>query len=994
MGFSNWGTLDVRSSSDYIMPPLTATLSSNPDPMEVDLRPVITTTGFRTSTGAIDTHIETVYTIIDPIDGSIVFTYTGTAASSTLLSVDTSGMSILLNPRTDYRLVVQYKGAAYGIGAPIAVNFLTEDISVTTPTVADTTYPTYTLSPPVVDNGLPSNVTTVNWRVTDPVTGALVYETLNNAYPYTLDVSSVYPFAPDKTYNLSGWYTDSVFGDSAKVYTTFTTPKIPVVITFPTISIPTPCCVVAPDSHVGTKIVIKDISGNIVCSKNITSGNLTSFDITTCNLNPDTDYEVGITYVLSQTGDRPAGYNNIHTPATLVPVDPTIATTFPVVTMPPPTIIAPDSHTGTEVIIKDINGNVLCTKNITTGNLLSVDVSSCNIPASTAVDICYTYVLTSGIRPAGCTSYTTPAAVPVSVNNPTFTVQGEMSNVPVRGEVTVSSFSGTNVSYSHTTVSIKIAGVEVQSASLTTNPAVFTPTLDYPNNTDLLVTVRHYGTATAGPSIGATIGSAPITKTVRTSYTVVPNKVINTPTVSVSGSPSSVPSAGYTISGSAFSATGGETHVSTTYEILQASNNAQVLSFTSTSAEVTRSFSSPTLNAGTSYVFKVKYNGTTVQSPFGTTTASIVASAVVTGTLLKEFYGNVAVVYSQQQINFVGAGYTLLPNGLGSTLAFYSDYMNLYSSYGNDNSGYKIRELINFGTPTEVDSAVINTGINELSNYYFAGYGGVSTNGYTVASNGGGNAPTVNDIVSVPNSPKAMIKGSSSGNRTLSYDRTTGVLTAGGYTTASGNKEIGHLSAYGDYLLVVRDMSTTTGTNLYSSVTIRHYENGNYNTVGTYNLVSESGVSPVNAVDNVPGMAISNDGQTVAIWFTEPNLIYVYKNGSHFTITPYRANNYASVAMSADGNVLAYMTSDTKVTVRTGNTFATEIFSKNFGATMPPELAYATSPDKAAIYKAINARLALSSDGKRLAIGMPEAYHNGTQEAPSGSSYGTVLLYS
>ena len=108
--------------------------------------------------------------------------------------------------------------------------------------------------------------------------------------------------------------------------------------------------------------------------------------------------------------------------------------------------------------------------------------------------------------------------------------------------------------------------------------------------------------------------------------------VLATPTITVTGSPSSVPN-DPTISTSAFTVTtGSSSHIATDWEVRRSSNNELVFSSYSDATNLV-SIDVPTgiLLASTSYAFRAKHIGFNfVESVFGTTTATTAAAVVLT----------------------------------------------------------------------------------------------------------------------------------------------------------------------------------------------------------------------------------------------------------------------------------------------------------------------------------------------------------------------------
>ena len=107
------------------------------------------------------------------------------------------------------------------------------------------------------------------------------------------------------------------------------------------------------------------------------------------------------------------------------------------------------------------------------------------------------------------------------------------------------------------------------------------------------------------------------------------NISINTPTVSVTGSPSSVTETP-TISTSAFATTpaGNDTHLSTNWEVRRTSDNALVYSsYNDTVNKTSITLPSGTLVVNTSYAFRAQHNGNVYgSSAYGSTTATTAAN--------------------------------------------------------------------------------------------------------------------------------------------------------------------------------------------------------------------------------------------------------------------------------------------------------------------------------------------------------------------------------
>jgi len=119
-----------------------------------------------------------------------------------------------------------------------------------------------------------------------------------------------------------------------------------------------------------------------------------------------------------------------------------------------------------------------------------------------------------------------------------------------------------------------------------------------------------------------------------TIYYVTPNVTIVAPTLTVTGTPSSVTESP-TLSGSAFSVTGGsDTHLNTDWEVRKVSDNSLVWSsYNSTTYKTSIVVPAATLSVSTAYLFRVRYRGTTYGASLWTE---------VSGTTLSSFVPTVA----------------------------------------------------------------------------------------------------------------------------------------------------------------------------------------------------------------------------------------------------------------------------------------------------------------------------------------------------------------
>jgi len=156
-----------------------------------------------------------------------------------------------------------------------------------------------------------------------------------------------------------------------------------------------------------------------------------------------------------------------------------------------------------------------------------------------------------------------------------------------------------------------------------------------------------------------------------------PNVYINTPTVTTTGTPSSVP-ASPTITTSAFSVyNGSDTHYSTDWQVIRVSDNSVVWSsMANTTDKLSITVPSGYLVVSTAYIFKARHNGSTYgSSSYGS------VNGTTSATFAYDYYlavGNNAspfiTIYGRDSDTFTKlADPSVLPTGTGSGIAFSND---------------------------------------------------------------------------------------------------------------------------------------------------------------------------------------------------------------------------------------------------------------------------------------------------------------------------------
>jgi hypothetical protein len=247
----------------------------------------------------------------------------------------------------------------------------------------------------------------------------------------------------------------------------------------------------------------------------------------------------------------------------------------------------------------------------------------------------------------------------VIITTPTVTVDGSPSSVPEDPTINTSAFALTQGSGEHYATDWEVertANSEVVFSSLNDTVNLTSITLSegiLEENEEYEFRARHktvfyesaYGSVTAN--------------------TLVTFDVVATPTVTVEGSPSSVPEAP-TINTSAFAMTiGSGTHLSTDWEVERTSNGEVVFS----SLDDTVNLTSITMTAGalessTEYEFRARHKTSTVESVYGSVTANtliFLSSAALGDAVCGGFYiGTICAASTCYAI-------IVAPNATGST---------------------------------------------------------------------------------------------------------------------------------------------------------------------------------------------------------------------------------------------------------------------------------------------------------------------------------------
>ena len=485
---------------------------------------------------------------------------------------------------------------------------------------------------------LPQNVThlSTDWEIaTDQAFTNVVHQNLGdttNKLEYLVILSGNPPFYGRSRINTSAGTID--WSDATPCYSSIKKPEITIsgepnnIQLNPSFDTDDFTVLSGSDTHVKTDWIVIEKDTNIRIFENLNDyNNLTSFTMPIGILTPGKEYSVLVKYY-GNNGISPIGSKDfivdedavsIATPIISIEGEPSNISLSPTITTSPFTVVkGSDTHVATTWILRDDNGNIILSSYNNTINKTSFTLPNNLLSPDTSYTIEVKHI---GVNTESNFSIRDFITLNIAVDTPVLTVQGEPTNVPSGPTINTSNFNVTQGSDTHVStdwiVTTTTGTVVYQSIGDTTNLTNIT----LPPGTLQFNTTYEFKARFHGNLYTTAFG----VKQATTAQLVV----IDTPSVTVQGEPSSVPT-GPQLSSTPFSvSSGSDTHQSTDWIITDLNNNVIWNSLADTTNLTSIQVPSNTLQANTPYIVKVKYNGAIAASNYGTknfTTLSIIIS--------------------------------------------------------------------------------------------------------------------------------------------------------------------------------------------------------------------------------------------------------------------------------------------------------------------------------------------------------------------------------